>query len=99
MEYVEARDFNCVNYYTYALAHKEKQKADIRDVVSLLIALGKDNGECLTTADGLELPADVVRLIAAYLTGGRGISRSLVAGVAALRKDIVSPIVLPETIR
>jgi hypothetical protein len=103
MEYVEARDFNCVNYYTYALAHKEKQKADIRDVVSLLIALGKDNGECLTTADGLELPADVVRLIAGFLANScnQHISRraSLSMIVSRVRADIVSPIVLPETIR
>jgi len=100
LRYIERHDLESVNYYTYAQEHKEARKADIRDVVSLLMALGKDHGGCLTTVGGLELPADVVQVIAGYLTKVREIVRSpsLIQGVITIRKEIEEPIVLPETI-
>ena len=100
MHYIADRDLESVNYYTYAQAHKEARKADIRDLVSLLFAMGKDSGECMTTQDKNELPADVVRLIAGYLTSPRVLAgrKSLVAAVCGVRADILAPIVLPENI-
>ena len=101
MQYIANRDLDSVNYYTYAQAHKEARKADIRDLVALLFAMGKDHGGCLTTQDGLELPSDVMRVVAGYLTAVQGVNKgpSLKDFIEGVHDSILEPIVLPEAIR
>ena len=89
-----------INYYTYALRHKDELRKKVRNVVHFLQAIGKDNYEYMAPEGGRELPACITHKIACYFVDSYMHKKySLAAIIETMRKSIETPIVLPEEIQ